>query len=103
MFVAEKDGEIMGVLRGRPDKPQSLFVRGDMHRQGVGSSLVQRFEQECRSQGSTQIKLMATLFAVPFYQTAGYRKSTGVRKMRSFEGQGLPYQPMKKVLTRKAG
>ena len=102
MFVAELDGEIVGVLRGKPDKLQSLFVRGDWHRQGIGSDLVQRFEQECLEQGSTQIKLMATLFAVPFYQAVGYRKSTGVRTMRSFEGEGLPYQPMKKVLTRKA-
>lgn len=98
MLVAEQNGEIVGVLRGKPDKLQSLFVRGDRHRQGIGRSLVQRFEQECLKQGSRQIKLMATLFAVSFYQAMGYRKSTGVRKMRSFEGEGLPYQPMKKAL-----
>ncbi len=38
--VAEKDGEIVGVLRGRRDKLQSLFVRGDLHRQGIGRQLV---------------------------------------------------------------
>jgi len=41
---------------------------------------------------------MATLFAVPFYQAMGFKKSTGMRKMKSFEGEGLPYQPMKKIL-----
>jgi GNAT superfamily N-acetyltransferase len=98
VFVAEKDGEIAGVLRGRKDKLQSLFVRGDLHRQGIGRGLVARFEQECLRQGAGEIRLMATLYAVPFYQAVGYKKTTGARRMRSFTGEGLPYQPMKKVL-----
>ncbi len=98
LFVALKDGEIVGVLRGKKDKLQSLFVRGTFHRQGIGRKLVEKFEQECVQQGSTVIRLMSTLYAVPFYQTIGYKKSTGVRQMRSFEGEGFAYQPMKKVL-----
>lgn len=97
-LVAEKDGIIVGVLRGRKDKLQSLFVKGDVHRQGIGRSLVQRFENECMKQGSKKIILMSNLYAVPFYQAIGYKKSTGIRKMHSFEGEGLPYQPMKKIL-----
>lgn len=100
VLVAERDGEIVGVLRGRKDKLQSLFVRGDCQRQGIGRQLVERFEQACRAQGSETIYLMATLYAVPFYQALGYKKSTGVRTMRSFTGEGLPYQPMKKELRR---
>jgi GNAT superfamily N-acetyltransferase len=100
VFVAENDGEIVGVLRGRVDKMQSLFVREDCHRQGVGRRLVQRFEQECLKQGASKIKLMGTLYATPFYQAVGYKKSTGVRSMRTFDGEGLPYQPMKKTLTK---
>ena len=98
VFVAECDREIVGVLRGRKDKLQSLFVRGDMHRQGIGRGLVERFEHECILQGGKVIRLMSTLYAVPFYEAVGYRKSTGVRKMKSFEGEGLEYQPMKKLL-----
>lgn len=98
VFVAEDAGEIVGVLRGRSDKLQSLFVREDHHRRGVGRRLVERFEQECRRQGSAEIKVMATLYATPFYQAVGYKKTTGVRRMRSFDGNGLEYQPMKKVL-----
>jgi GNAT superfamily N-acetyltransferase len=98
VFVAEIDGVIVGVLRGRKDKLQSLFVRGDLHRQGIGRQLVNRFEQECANQGSRKIILMSTLYAVPFYQAMGYKKSTGIRSMHSFEGKGLPYQPMKKTL-----
>jgi len=40
---------------------------------------------------------MSTLFAAPFYQAVGDKKTTGVRRMRSFDGEGLPYQPMKKT------
>lgn len=98
VFVAEKDGEVVGVLRGRKDKLQSLFVRGDFHRQGIGRRLVERFELDCIGQGAAEIRLMATLYAVPFYQAMGYKKTTGVRRMKSFEGGGLEYQPMKKVL-----
>jgi len=98
VLIAEIDGIIVGVLRGRKDKLQSLFVRGDVHRQGIGRQLVTRFEQECAQQGSRKIVLMSTLFAVPFYQAMRYKKSTGVRSMHSFDGEGLPYQPMKKTL-----
>ena len=98
VFVADVDGIIVGILRGKKDKLQSLFVGGEYHRQGIGRKLVEHFEQECVRQGGRQIKVQSTLFAIPFYQAMGYKKTTGVRLMRSFEGNGLKYQPMKKVL-----
>jgi len=100
VFVAECDGEIVGVLRGRPTRLGSLFVRGDHHRRGIARRLVARFEQECSRQGGTVIKVAATLYAVPFYLEMGYRRTTGVRAYRCFGGSGLVYQPMKKVLDR---
>ena len=107
VLVAETDGQIVGVLRGgRVDELgrtvlQSLFVSGRHHRLGIGRKLVERFEQEYIIQGVTVFKLLSTLHAVPFYLEMGYRKSTGVRSIHSFEGQGLQSQPMKKVLKRK--
>ncbi len=98
VFVAEDEGGIAGVLRGRKDKLQSLFVREDYHRRGVGRQLVERFEQECALEGAEEIKVQATLYAVPFYLAMGYKRSTGVRLMSSFDGRGLEYQPMKKDL-----
>jgi GNAT superfamily N-acetyltransferase len=98
VFVAEDDGQIVGVLRGRADKLQSLFVQGDRHRQGIGRRLVERFEQGCLRQGATVVRVQATLYAVPFYLEMGYKRSTGVRSMRIFGGTGFAYQPMKKVL-----
>lgn len=99
VLVAEEDGEIVGVLRGRRERLASLFVRGDHHRRGIGRALVERFEQESIGQGVSVIRLAATLYAIPFYTALGYRKTTGLRNGWSFEGSGLKYQPMKKVLT----
>jgi GNAT superfamily N-acetyltransferase len=107
VFVAEIDGQIVGMLRGgRTDSLgrtvlQSLFVSGKHHREGVGRKLVERFEKEYIVRGVTVFKLLATMHAVQFYLEMGYRKSTGVRSIHSFDGAGLPSQPMKKVLKRK--
>lgn len=98
VFVAEEEGEIVGVLRGRRERLGSLFVRGDRHRRGIGRGLVEHFEQECRRQRMTVIRVAATLYAVPFYLAMGYKRSTGVRTGWSFQGRGLKIQPMKKSL-----
>jgi GNAT superfamily N-acetyltransferase len=100
VFVAEVDDEIVGVLRGRQERLGSLFVRGDRHRQGVGRKLVEHFERASRQQGVQVIRVAATLFGVPFYLAMGYKRSTGVRSSWSFDGHGLPIQPMRKVLRR---
>jgi GNAT superfamily N-acetyltransferase len=98
VFVAEDDTVIVGVLRGRIDRLASLFVSGDYHRQGIGRRLVERFEDECRRRGATVIRVAATEFAVPFYLVMGYKRSTGLRISNSFDGHGLPVQPMRKVI-----
>ena len=104
MFDFWNDGEIVGVLRGgRTDRRgrtvlSSLFVDGQRHRQGVGRTLVEQFEQEYTARGVDVFKLSATLQAVPFYLAMGYQRSTGVRTMASFGESGLAYQPMKKTL-----
>src|SRR5512143_2492979 len=41
VFVAEDDGQLVGVLRCKPSRLQSLFVREDHHRQGIGRMLVE--------------------------------------------------------------
>jgi len=104
VWVAKQNGKIVGVLRGgRTDYIgrtvlSSLFVDGKCHRQGIGRALVEQFEAEYVARGVTVFKLSATLYAIPFYLSMGYKKSTGLRSMHSFEEDGLPYQPMKKVV-----
>lgn len=98
VFVADVDGQIAGVLRGRLNRLGSLFVAKEYHHQGIGAALVEHFEEAVREQGSQVIRVASSLYAVPFYLKMGYKRSTGVRVGWSFQGQGLPIQPMKKTL-----
>ena len=103
VFVADDGGEIIGVLRGRTERLGSLFVRGDRHRGGIGRALVARFEEWARLDGARRVHVAATPYAVPFYLAVGYRRSTGQRQMRVFDGSEYVYQPMKKVLVGASG
>jgi len=98
LLVADECGNVVGVLRGRPERLASLFVRADHHRRGIGRSLVDQFEALSAEQGVRVIRLAATLYAVPFYLALGYKRSTGLRNGWSFEGHGLKIQPMRKDL-----
>ena len=98
IFVAEDNGQIVGMLRCRPGRLQSLFVRADHHRLRIGLRLMERCERECSRLGTKVIRLEATLHAVPFYEAIGYKKSTGIRNCLNSDGRGLKYQPMKKEL-----
>jgi len=98
VIVAEDDGKIVGVLRGRKERLGSLFVCKDYHRRGIGRRLVERFEMESARLGVKVIRVAATLYGVPFYSAVGYKRSTGMHFGWSFDGHGIPIQPMRKVL-----
>ena len=96
VYLAEINGTIAGVLRGRMDRLGSLFVAWEHHQQGIGRELVEHFEDPVRREQGTVIRVASSLYAVPFYSKMGYKKSTGVRNSWSFQGYGCPIQPMKK-------
>ncbi len=98
VFVAEDGNQIVGVLRCKPGRLQSLFVREDHHRQGIGRQLSERCDQVSISGGCRSITVAAAPFAIRFYAAVGYKKSTGLRNGWSFDGRDLQYQPMKKVI-----
>ena len=98
LYVATIDDVIVGVLRGRKNVLASLFVTESAHRMGIGRELVARFERDSRKLGVEWIRVASTEYAVPFYQVMGYKKTTGLRNLKSFDGTGLKYQPMKKWL-----
>ena len=98
VYLAEVDGIIAGVLRGRMDRLGSLFVDRAYHQQGIGRALVEHFEKEVSLKDGTVIRVASSLYAVPFYLKMGYKRSTGIRNRWSFQGHGLPIQPMKKIL-----
>ena len=100
VIVAENEvSEVVGVLRGSPGRLHSWFVSDHYHQNGIGRSLVLAFEAWCRQQDVDRITLASTLYAVAFYQSVGYKKSTGVRRGWSFDGRDLFWQPMKKLLS----
>lgn len=98
VYIAETGGRIAGILRGRPGRLHSLFVHEDFHRMGIGTMLMQRFEEYNREKCVEHITMSASLYAVPFYSSLGYKKSTGIRRSDSFGGRDFHVQPMKKVL-----
>jgi len=98
VLIAEEDEEVVGVLRGRTMRLASLFVRGDRHRQGIGRQLVMKYERWAIAEGSRRIRVAASPFAVPFYLSLGYKRTTGLRRMTIFEGTGYVYQPMQKMV-----
>ncbi|MBU0596283.1 GNAT family N-acetyltransferase, partial [Candidatus Bipolaricaulota bacterium] len=98
VWVATDDEKIVGVLRGSPGRLHSLFVSKHAHRQGVGRKLMNTFEKEALKAGAEKITMVASLYAVPFYQSLGYKRTTRVYCGPCFDGTVFPYQPMKKVL-----
>ncbi|TFG49689.1 MAG: GNAT family N-acetyltransferase [Anaerolineales bacterium] len=98
VFVAEDQRQIVGVLRGRMDRLGSLFVAKSHHRRRIGRQLVEQFEYEILKRNGKIIRIASTLYGIPFYLKLGYKRSTGIRNSWSFDGHGLPIQPMKKVI-----
>jgi len=93
-FIAEKNRQIVGMLRAIENRIVNLFVHENFHKQGIGKRLIHRYERECKKRGYQKIVLRSQIYAVPFYQACGYNKTTGIRNK-----YGLIIQPMKKQLT----
>lgn len=92
-YLAVKNDKIVGLIRGNPDRIANLFVDGKKHKKGIGKKLLFKFEREAVKKGSSEIKTRASLYAIPFYQKMGYKKSTGVRNFK-----GLKVCPLRKIL-----
>jgi predicted N-acetyltransferase YhbS len=92
-LVAEENGKIVGFLWGKKQRIINLYVSVTEHGKGIGRRLVEKYEKKVASMGATQITIRSSIYAVPFYQAMGYKKSTGTRKFH-----GLIIQPMKKIL-----
>lgn len=93
-FVAEHDGQIIGVLRADKNRIVNLFVKEGYQRRGIGKMLFKKYECECKELGYQEIILRSQLHAIPFYQACKFKKTTGIRHKN-----GLTIQPMKKKLS----
>lgn len=94
-FVATENSKIIGMIRGKKNRFVNLFVSGKCHKKGVGKKLIDKYEKECIKKGSLEIKISSSIYAIPFYEKMGYKKTTGIRNFK-----GLKMQPMKKILNR---
>lgn len=92
-YIAEDNARICGYIKGNKEKIGNLFVLGAYHGKGIGRKLVELFEKEAKRQNSLLIKIASSIYAVPFYEKMGYKKTTGIRNFG-----GIKAQPMKKVL-----
>ena len=92
-YVAADRKMVVGLIRGRENRVINLFIDSQRHRHGIGSALMTKFENQRRRAGVKEIVLRSSLYAVPFYLTMGYKKTTGIRTFH-----GLMVQPMKKRL-----
>jgi len=88
-----------GLHRDRKNVLASLFVDGTYHRRGIGRKLVERFERDSHKAGVDWIRVATALYAVPFYQSMAYKRTTDIRPCHSFQGTDLKQQPMKKQFT----
>lgn len=93
-FVATDKEKIIGVVRGTPDRINSLFVEGKYQKQGVGKKLVEFFVSAAKKQGAKFIKVRSSVSAVPFYKAMGFKKTTGLR-----QPHGMKMYNMRKTLS----
>lgn len=87
-FVAEEDGVIVGfgVLNPENAEVEAVYVIPRAGRRGIGLEILWKLEERARLLGLAELRLNASLNAVPFYTRAGYvaqakskyRLSTGV-------------------------
>lgn len=80
-FVAERDDVLVGVAGWTADSrdadcawPRYVFVAPEAGGLGVGRRLMVRVEQSAREAGRTHLQLWASLNAVGFYESLGYRR-----------------------------
>lgn len=91
LLVLDNSEKIIGMIKGRKDKIGNLFVSPNSHRKGIARQLVERFEKEAIKLGSKEIKINSSLYAIPFYQQMGYKKTTGIKNFHN-----IKIQPMRK-------
>jgi GNAT superfamily N-acetyltransferase len=100
VFVAEDMGSVLGfgVFDASAAFINATYVSPAAVRRGVGRGLMAAMEGSARHAGATQVRLNATLNAVPFYARLGYSQH-GASVNRLPTGAELPCVAMQKDLT----
>jgi len=77
----DETGKLLGIGHLSEEEITGLYVHADYLREGIGSALLTRLEQELRSRGVLESQVDSTLTAAGFYRKMGYveigRKKVG--------------------------
>lgn len=101
VLVAEQGATLLGfgVLDAEDSLINATYVNPSATRRGVGRRLVAAMEAAASAVGCTQVRLNATLNAVPFYEALGYA-DLGAATNQLPSGVTLPCVLMKKELAK---
>ena len=72
VFVALDGARVVGTASLASDVVRSVFVLPERQGRGVGKALMRHVEGIARAGGMQQLRVPASLTAVPFYSTLGY-------------------------------
>ncbi|MGL5878678.1 MAG: GNAT family N-acetyltransferase, partial [Xenococcaceae cyanobacterium] len=73
VFVAEKNGEIIGFSCLSPWAINAMFVAPLNIRQGVGTKLLLALEKKAIDRNWKVLTVVASITSIPFYRACGYR------------------------------
>lgn len=77
-YVAEEEGQIVGMINGVANRISSLFVDGSQHRKGIGKALLENYVFEAKECDSDFISIESSIYAAEFYQKMGFVKTTDI-------------------------
>lgn len=99
-FVAEDGGAIVGfgVLNPEAAEVEAVYVTPEAGRRGIGLEILRKLEESASARRLSQLRLNASLNAVPFYEQAGY-VAQEPSKYRLLTGVEIACIPMVKALT----
>ena len=93
-YVAKNENKIIGIIVSEKGRIKKLFVDGDYHHKGIASHLLKMVENDHKKFNINEIKIRSSIYALPFYQKHGYKKTTGIRCFN-----GMKNFPLKKKLS----
>jgi predicted N-acetyltransferase YhbS len=74
IFVAVENGKVIGTASLKGDTVFTVFVDPKIHRQGVGSKLMDKVEESAKKKGYKTVKVPSSFGAFEFYKRRGYKK-----------------------------
>jgi GNAT superfamily N-acetyltransferase len=91
IFVAEISGRIVVIISGRDNnRINRLFVDKKFQGRGIARKLMNVIEKLYKKRGAKTIHIRSSLYALNFYLSLGYKKSTRL----ICDKHGMIYQPV---------